>query len=131
MELQGDNFSLQPVFSWKTLGSEMHLIGRDESDGYGGTWTKRRPSESAVIPVGYADGYSVSHGNRGRALFRGRPVSVVGRVCMNILMADVTDIPDVSIAEDAVQLEEMAPLSDTINYELFPRPSPATMSAIV
>jgi len=50
---------------------------------------------------------------------------------MNILMADVTDIPDVSIAEDAVQLEEMAPLSDTINYELFPQPSPATMSAIV
>jgi alanine racemase len=85
----------------------------------------------AVIPVGYADGYSRALGNRSRVLIRGRSAPVVGRVCMNILMADVTDIPEVAIGEEAVligrqgedevQVEELASLSDTINYEFLAR----------
>ena len=84
-----------------------------------------------MIPVGYADGYSRSLGNRSRVLIRGRTAQVVGRVCMNILMADVTDIPDVSIGDevvlvgrqgdDQIQVEELASLSDTINYEVLAR----------
>jgi alanine racemase len=131
MELQGDNFGPQPGLSWKMLGSGLHAVGRDESVGYGRTWTKRRPSELVVIPGGYADGYSVSLGNRGEALFRGRPASVVGRVCIDILTADVIYIPEVTSAEGVVQVEELASLNDSINFEFLTRPLPAAMSAIV
>ena len=89
----------------------------------------------AIIPVGYADGYSRALGNRARALIRGRSTPIVGRVCMNILMVDVTDIPEVSIGDevvligkqggDEIEVEELATLSDTINYEFLARLSPA------
>ncbi|MBD3856767.1 MAG: hypothetical protein IFK92_09645 [Acidobacteria bacterium] len=79
--------------------------------------------------------------NRGRVLIRGRSASVVGRVCMNILMADVTDIPDVSVGdevvligrqgEEEVQVEELASLSETINYEFLARLSPAITRSMV
>jgi len=141
MEHQGDGVNLQPVLTWKTLVGQLQHVARDESVGYGRTWTARRPSQLAVIPVGYADGYSRSLGNRGRVLIRGRSASVVGRVCMNILMADVTDIPDVSIGDEVVligrqgdeevQVEELALLSDTINYEFLARLSPAIPRSIV
>ena len=141
MEHQGDGVNLHPVLTWKTLVGQFQLVDRGESVGYGRTWTARRPSQLAVIPVGYADGYSRSLGNRGRVLIRGRSASVVGRVCMNILMADVTDIPDVSVGdevvligrqgEEEVQVEELASLSETINYEFLARLSPAITRSMV
>jgi alanine racemase len=141
MEHQGGGVNLHPVLTWKTLVGQFQLVDRGESVGYGRTWTARRPSQLAVIPVGYADGYSRSLGNRGRVLIRGRSASVVGRVCMNILMADVTDIPDVSVGdevvligrqgEEEVQVEELASLSETINYEFLARLSPAITRSMV
>ena len=95
----------------------------------------------AIIPVGYADGYSRALGNRARALIRGRSTPIVGRVCMNILMVDVTDIPEVSIGDevvligkqggDEIEVEELATLSDTINVEVLARLSPAIPCVVV
>ncbi len=141
MEHQGEGVNLQPVLTWKTLVGQLQPVDSGESVGYGRTWTARRTSQLAVIPVGYADGYSRSLGNRGRVLIRGRSAPVVGRVCMNILMADVTDIPDVSVGDEVVligrqgdeevQVEELASLSETINYEFLARLSPAISRSIV
>jgi len=141
MEHDGNGVNLQPVLTWKTLVGQLQSVDRGESVGYGRTWTARRPTQLAVIPVGYADGYSRSLGNRGRILIRGRSAPVVGRVCMNILMADVTDILDVSIGDEVVligrqgdeevQVEELASLSDTINYEFLARLSPAITRSMV
>jgi len=141
MEHQGDGVNLQPVLTWKTLVGQIQPVARDESVGYGRTWTARRPSQLAVIPVGYADGYSRALGNRGRVLIQGRSAPIVGRVCMNILMADVTDIPGVSIGDevvligrqgdDEVPVEELASLSDTINYEFLARLSPAISRSVI
>jgi alanine racemase len=141
MEHRGDGVKLQPVLTWKTLVGQLQAVARDESVGYGRTWTAQRSSQLAVIPVGYADGYSRALGNRGRVLIRGRSAPVVGRVCMNILMADVTDIPEVSIGEevvlighqgnDEVPVEELASLSDTINYEFLARLSPGISRSVV
>jgi alanine racemase len=138
---KGRGVNLQPVLSWKTLVGQLQPVARDESVGYGRTWRARRPSLLAVIPVGYADGYSRALGNRGRVLIRGCSAPVVGRVCMNILMADTTDIPDVSIgdevvligrqAEDEVSVEELASLSDTINYEFLARLAPSIPRSVV
>jgi alanine racemase len=141
MEHQDDGVHLIPVLSWKAMVGQLQPVERDESVGYGRTWTARRSSQLAVIPVGYADGYSRALGNRSRVLIRGRSAPVVGRVCMNILMADVTDIPGVMIGdeavligsqgEDEVQVEELAGLSDTINYEFLARLSPSISRLVV
>ncbi len=141
MAHQGDGMHLRPVLSWKALVGQLQPVARDESVGYGRTWTASRSSLLAVIPVGYADGYSRALGNRSRVLIRGRSAPVVGRVCMNILMADVTDIDGVSIGdevvligrqgEDEVPVEDLANLSDTINYEFLARLSPSIPRTVV
>jgi len=141
LEHQGDGVHLKPVLTWKAMVGQLQPVAKDESVGYGRTWRARRPSQLAVIPVGYADGYSRALGNRSRVLIRGRSAPVVGRVCMNILMADVTDIPEVAIVEevvligrqgeDEVQVEELASLSDTINYEFLARLSPSIPRSVV
>ena len=138
---QGDGFRLRPVLSWKATVGQLQTVETDASVGYGRTWTARRPSQLAVIPVGYADGYSRSLGNRSRVLIRGRSAPVVGRVCMNLFMADVTDISGVTIGDevvligqqgdDEIQVEELASLSDTINYEFLARLSAAIPRIVV
>jgi len=136
-----DRLELRPVLTWKATVGQIQTVETNESVGYGRTWTARRPSQLAVIPVGYADGYSRVLGNRSRVLIDGRSAPVVGRVCMNILMADVTDIPGVSIGDevvligrqgdDQVSVEELASLSDTINYEFLARLSPLIHRVVV
>ena len=141
MTHQEDGMHLRPVLAWKALVGQLQPVARDESVGYGRTWTASRSSQLAVIPVGYADGYSRALGNRSRVLIRGRSAPVVGRVCMNILMADVTDIEGVSIGdevvligrqgEEEVPVEDLAALSDTINYEFLARLSPSIPRSVV
>lgn len=141
LDHRNGGLDLKPVLSWKAMVGQMQTVERDASVGYGRTWTARRPSQLAVIPVGYADGYSRSLGNRSRVLIRGRSAQVVGRVCMNIMMADVTDIPGVSVGDevvligrqgdDRIQVEELASLSDTINYEVLARLSPTITRMVV
>jgi alanine racemase len=138
---RGDGFQLRPVLTWKATVGQLQTVETDASVGYGRTWTARRASELVIIPVGYADGYSRSLGNRSRVLIHGRSAPVVGRVCMNIFMADVTDIPGVTIGDevvligkqgdDEIQVEELASLSDTINYEFLSRLSPMIPRVVV
>jgi alanine racemase len=141
LDHRNGGLELQPVLSWKAMVGQIQTVERDASVGYGRTWTARRPSQLAVIPVGYADGYSRCLGNRSRVLIRGRSAQVVGRVCMNILMADVTDIPGVSIGDevvligrqgdDRIDVDELASLSETINYEFLARLSPTIPRTVV
>jgi len=135
MKQRGYGVNLLPGLTSKALAGPLQRVARDESVGYGWTWTARRPSQLAVIPVGYADGYSRDLSDRSRGLIRGRSVRDVGRVSANNLMADVKDIPDDSIGEevvlidrlgdDEVPVEEFASLSDTINDEILARRPPA------
>lgn len=132
---------LHPVLSWRTIVGQTQSVRSGESVGYGRTWTARRTTELAVIPVGYADGYSRALGNRSRVLIRGSSAPVVGRVCMNIMMADVTDIDGVEIGDpvlligrqggESVDVEELAALSETINYEFLARLSPDIPRVVV
>ena len=141
MENTGAERELRPALSWTATVGQIQGVAVDESVGYGRTWTARRPSQLAVIPVGYADGYSRCLGNRSRVLIHGRSAPVVGRVCMNIMMADITDIPGVSIGDDVVliggrgderiEVEELALLSETINYEFLARLSPEIPRVVV
>jgi alanine racemase len=130
-----DGLELRSVLSWRAVLGQLQSVAKGESVGYGRTWTALRDTVLGVIPVGYADGYSRVLGNRSHAAVRGRAAPVVGRVCMNILMIDVTDIPGVEVGDEVTLLgsdgdisitaEDLAGLSGTINYEFLARLSPA------
>jgi len=125
---------LSPALSWTTRIQHMREVPAGTMVSYGSTFQTKRKSRLAVIPVGYADGYSRSIGNNGFALVRGKRVPVVGRVCMDMTILDVTDEPSPSIGDEvallgaqgseAVTAEEMAGWLGTIPYEILSRIGP-------
>jgi alanine racemase len=96
---------------------------------YGRTYHTQGPQKIAVISAGYADGLPRSLSNRGKALIGGKRVDIVGRVCMNMLMCDVTGVKDVQPGTEAVFLgtqgegvitgDDVARWGETISYEIF------------
>ncbi len=103
-------------------------VEKGESISYGGTYVTGKKSRIATIPIGYADGYSRSLSNKGSVVIRGQLAPVVGRVCMDQIMIDVTHIEGV-VEDDEVYLiggtkdayvsvEDIADIMDTINYEV-------------
>jgi len=119
---------LKPVLSWKTRIVQVKQVPEGSDIGYGGTYRTARESRIAVLPVGYADGYRRAIGNTGWVLVSGRRAPVVGRVCMNLCMVDVTDLPSVNLEDEVVLLgrsgdeeitaELMGQWTGTINYEV-------------
>jgi alanine racemase len=119
---------LRPVLSLITKVAQIRGLSAGQRISYSGMFTTRRPSRIAVLPIGYADGYSRTLSDRGVVLIKGRRAPVVGRVCMDMTMVDVTDIPGVSCGEEAVligrQGEEHISAADiaawqgTIPYEV-------------
>jgi alanine racemase len=120
--------ALEPVLAWKTAVIHIKRVAAGTPISYGSTWRAPRESVIATLPMGYADGYSRRYSNRAQVLVRGRRANVVGRVCMDMSMADVTDIPDVRVGDEVVLLgeqgeerisaEELADLAQTIHYEV-------------
>lgn len=130
-----DGITLKPVLSWRARIGQIKTVGAREPIGYGLSYRTTRVTRVAVLPVGYAEGYPRALSNRGSVLVHGQRAPVLGRVCMNITMVDVTDIPqaaegDVATligpdGEERVTAEELAELCGTINYEILARLSPA------
>lgn len=122
---------LEPALSYKTRIAQLKKVPTDSSIGYGCTYMTQRPTTLAVLPVGYYEGYDRHLSNCGEVLVRGRRARVLGRVCMNVVTVDVTDIPDVSLEDEVVLLgrqgsnvvsaEEWARRIGTINYEVVTR----------
>lgn len=96
--------------------------------GYGHTYFTDKPTRIATVCIGYADGYSRTLSNKGRVIINGEYANVIGRVCMDQLMVDVTELSDVSVGdevtvmgtdgENSVTAEEIADLTNTVNYEV-------------
>lgn len=93
---------LKPVLTLKTRIHFLKSVPPGSRISYGGTFVTKRESLIATLPVGYADGYSSHLSNRGEVLVRGKRAPVVGRVCMDLTMVDVTDVPKVSVGDEAV-----------------------------
>jgi alanine racemase len=120
--------ALRQVMSWRSRIADLKRIPAGYPISYGRTFITRRPSLVAAIPVGYADGYNRLFSNRGEVLIKGRRAPVVGRVCMDWTMADVTDITGVEVGDEVVLMgsqsgqeitpEEMGGWSGTISYEI-------------
>ncbi len=119
---------IKPVLSLGTRISFLKKVPAGVSISYGRTFITRRESVIGTIPIGYADGYSRGLSNRGEALVRGMRVPVVGRVCMDMCMLDVTDVPGVSEQDDVVLIgkqgaesitaDDIAAWTGTIPYEI-------------
>jgi len=122
---------LQPALLLKARVAYLKMVHKGMSVGYGRTFIASRQSRVAILPLGYADGVSHLLSNRGEVLIKGRRAKVVGRVCMDMLMVDVTDIPQVKVGDEAViygrqggetiSVEEVAKSLGTISYELLCR----------
>ncbi len=142
---------LRPALTWKARVAQVKRVAEGESVGYGCSFTTTRDSLIAVVPVGYYEGYDRGLSSLAHALIRGRRAPVRGRVCMNMIMVEVTDIPGVCLGDEVVLLgaqggervtaEQLAGWAGTINYEVVariaghlprveatPAPEPATRS---
>ena len=94
---------LQEVMTWETYVAQVKTVPPGEAVGYGGTFVTERETVIATMPVGFADGYSRRLSNRGKIRIRGKEAPIIGRICMDQFMADVTDIPGV-VRGDTVHL---------------------------
>jgi alanine racemase len=129
------DFRLTPALTWKTLVAQLKEVPEGGFVGYGRTWRAPRPSRVAVLPIGYYEGYDRSLSGRAYVLVRGRRAPVVGRICMNMTMVDVTDVPEIAQGDTVVLLgrngeEEVSAgrLGDwagTIHYEIVSRIHPS------
>ncbi len=118
---------LKPAMSWHTTVSYVKTLEPGREISYGGTYVTERPTVVATIPVGYADGYRRNLSNRFYVLIRGKRAPILGRVCMDQFMVDVTDIPGVQMDDPVVLMgtdgeltisaEEIAAAADSFNYE--------------
>ena len=119
---------LRPVMRWESQIVQVRDIKAGASIGYGRTYIAPRAMRTAVVPVGYADGYRYSLSNHGEVLVRGRRCHVRGSVCMDQIVVDVTSIPEARPGDtvtligndgtEAVTVEEMAKRAGTIPYDI-------------
>ena len=98
----GHLHGFEPVLSWKARVTSIRTIGRGETVGYGNAFTAERPTRLALLPAGYADGFNRRLSNRGHVLLRGEKAPIAGRVSMDQTIVDITDVPGVSIGDEAV-----------------------------
>lgn len=126
-EVHKDRLPLIPAMELKAWVSYVKELDAGVEIGYGGTYTTSRKTRVATIPVGYADGYPRCLSNRGRVLIHGQSAPIIGRVCMDQFMVDVTEIPNVSEGDEVtlfgrdgqseISIEEISGMSHSFNYE--------------
>ena len=119
---------LRPVLSLKSRIARLTRVARGQTVSYGRTWRARRASAIALVMCGYGEGLPRALSNRGSVLVRGRRAPIVGWVCMDMCMADVTNIADVAVDDEVVIIgrqgqeeitaDEVADLCATISYEI-------------
>lgn len=123
--LNGDDSRLEPVMRWRTEIVRLKELPPGHAVGYGATFHTTRTTRVATLPVGYADGYNRLLSNRGFVLVRGERVPVIGRVSMDLVTIDVTDIGGVAVGDEVILLggsitaDELAAKLGTISYEVF------------
>lgn len=121
-------FDLRPVLEFKTRLIEIRKLSGGEKISYECTYTTPKPTVVGIVPVGYTHGYDFKFSNRGKMILQGKRVPVIGRVCMEFTILDISDIPEAKIGNEVVILGkqgsenitagELAGYLDTINYEI-------------
>ena len=119
--------ALKPALSWRSRVTHVKCLEAGREISYGGTYVTEKPTVVATVPVGYADGYRRSLSGRFYVLIRGKRAPILGRICMDQLMVDVTDISGVTLndkvtlvgtdGEETITMEEISAVADSFNYE--------------
>ncbi|MEE8398729.1 MAG: alanine racemase [Desulfobacterales bacterium] len=127
-EVNRDHVQLQPAMTLKTRIVQLKKVSRGFKISYGSTYETDKPTTIATLPIGYADGLNRRLSSQGKMLVAGCQVPIVGRVCMDLTMLDVGEVPDVGLDDEVVvfgrqgdavlHVDEIAALLDTINYEI-------------
>lgn len=125
---QTKDIGLRPALTLKTVVSQVHQIAPGTTVSYGRTFTAKKKMTIATLPVGYADGYSRLLSNTGQVLIRGQRANIIGRICMDQCMIDVSELPSVQRGEpvtligtdgtEQITADEIADKMHTINYEV-------------
>lgn len=127
-EVHKANLELHPALQLKSRVAFVKTVGKGFPVSYGSTFvTNREKTVIATVPVGYGDGYPRALSNKGRVLLHGQYAPIIGRVCMDQMMIDVTDIPNVhqgdavtlvgTDGENRISVEEVADAAYSFNYE--------------
>lgn len=126
-EVERDRIRLKPVMELLSHITYVKEVKPGEAVSYGGTYVTDRVTRIATIPVGYADGYPRALSNKGWVLIHGKKARILGRICMDQFMVDVTDIPNASAGDEVtligrdgdeeISMEEIGDLSGRFSYE--------------
>ena len=121
------DLNLKPAIQLKTVISQLKTIEKNTAVSYGGKFITKRKTKIATVPIGYADGYLRALSGKAYMLINGQKAEVVGRICMDQLMLDVTDVDNININDEVVvfgkskdaeiTLDEISAMMGTINYE--------------
>ena len=127
-EVNKNDLNIKPVLTWKTRIVHIKEVEENEYIGYGKTYKTSKKTLIATLPVGYADGYSRGLSNNGSVIIKGKLAPIIGNVCMDQFMVDVTDIENVKSGDEVILLgndgevkfdaEDMANILNTISYEV-------------
>lgn len=120
-----EKIDIRPIASLKGKITFLKTVKEGTSIGYGRSYITKRETKVATIPIGYADGFRRTFSNGWEVMVKGKKVPIIGKVCMDSFMADVTDIEDVELGDEVIiwdneniTLEDLAKRCDTINYEI-------------
>ncbi len=126
-EVERDIIRLEPAMELFSHITYVKEVGPGAAVSYGGTFVTDRVTRIATIPVGYADGYPRALSNKGRVLIHGKSARILGRICMDQFMVDVTNIPEASAGDEVtligrdgdemISMEELGDLSGRFSYE--------------
>ena len=126
-EVNKANVPLMPAMQWKARVAHLKTVPPGTGLSYGHTFVTTRETRVATLPIGYADGYPRALSNRGHVIVHGQFAPIIGRICMDQCLADVTDIPGVGQEDEVVLLggagertitmEEIGAMSESFNYE--------------
>ena len=126
-EVPQERLELEPALQWLSRVTHVKTLPAGREISYGGTYVTSGTTRVATVPVGYADGYRRSLSGRFYVLIRGRKAPILGRVCMDQMMVDVTDIPGVQLGDpvvlvgrsgsEEITVETIAAAADSFNYE--------------
>ena len=126
-EVSPELLELEPALTWLSRVTHVKTLPAGREISYGGTYVTTKETIVATIPVGYADGYRRNLSGKFYVLIRGRKAPILGRICMDQMMVDVTDIPGAEVNdrvvlvgkydEEIITMEQIAEAADSFNYE--------------
>lgn len=136
-----EKINLKPALSWNTKIIQLKNVPAQTKIGYGGTYTTKHPTRLAILPIGYWDGMDRRMSNNGTVIIKGEKCPIIGRICMNLTMVDVSETKNVKIGDKAIVIgksgkikitaDDIAKNIGTINYEVVDRINPLITRVII